>query len=223
MSFKRRRFNRGNRFNFRRRRFDEKKVVMSTAPPSATALKALREVRKLKRSVEKKFVFKVSQTLVVTDAGSVISFSPAAQGDGESERNGNQMLVTGVGMRMTALLNGSATETVLRVIVFVDKRQVTDTAPSVASVLQQVRPLSYLNGIRHNRFKVLFDKTFALEVASNAFEFVKFWTKLNLLQKYNGAATGDIEKNGIWLLTVADEVTNDPSLTFQGLLTFTDA
>ncbi len=191
--------------------------------PSAVAARALAGVRMLMRNTEKKFIFAAETSGSVSSTGSITRLFDIAAGDQEYNRSGLKVNVKGFGFHAQALCNDTGSASILRVIFFVDKRQVADTNPIFSALLQEVLPMSYILGVRKNRFRILYDRIFSMDNDSKKSFVVRFWKKTSFYQKYNGSASTDIERNGIYCALLSNQVTNTPTWRYSALLTFTDS
>ncbi len=162
-------------------------------------------------------------TTVVTDAGVVLPLFEMAQGLTRAQRIGISIKLVYMRIIMSGSINTSATETSIRVIVFVDKQQVSDSDTDVVNVLASANPHSPINfdfGVA--RFRILMDRYIHLEVLTKGQFSIRKTIPLNVKQQYNGSAATDIQKNGIYILLLADEVTNDPTIIFHAEVGFRD-
>jgi len=114
-------------------------------------------------------------------------------------------------MRLNGVCHGTASATLMRVIIFYDTQQVSDTVPAVTDILDSdiMGPISR---VTIGRFKILLDKTFCLDNISNKqFVFNKFFNIQHHV-RFNGTLGTDVQKGGIYMLTISDEGANTPTL-----------
>jgi len=185
------------------------------------ATTALRKVRAIERKIEDKFITTSATATAITDSGTITELFPLVQGDDFGQRNGNK--VQARWMEFRAEMRGVGSSSTLRVIIFRDNQQQADTDPTIAQVLQSVSFLSPINHINRQRFYILRDMSYTLNLSSaNAVISVVQYIKLNFEQRYNGAAATDIDKNGIYLLLLGSNVSGDPTHHFNAAMHFSD-
>lgn len=151
-----------------------------------------------------------------------------AQGDNIMDRTGNSCLLKRLDIRGYVQMNSAsaANDQGVRIAVVVDTQQISDdTAIAFQDVFEAVQPLtSFLQDSQLGRFTVLYDKVFHLSDLAGSFrkEF-SVSVPLGLHARYNGTAATDIQKNGIWMLTVSDEAaTSYPRVVYNARLRFHD-
>ncbi len=191
--------------------------------PRSSGAKALHMVRKLKSvlAVEKKnHTLTVSGTIPTT--GTIDHLTAIAQGDTNQLRDGNQLKVIYLGGRIRLLINASQTRTFVRVMLVQDRQQIADATPAVGDILQSVSPTSFLNSNTLGRFKVLYDKVRHMSDNGNQLIYLKVDIPMNSKIRYNGTGVGDIQKNGIFLILIADNATDLPSINSSWRVRFTD-
>lgn len=163
---------------------------------------------------------------VVSNAGAVTLLSGVAQGDGDFQRNGNQIKAHSSYFRGLLAINGTATRTFCRVMIFFDKES-RGAAPGVTDVLQVASVESPLNIENAGwRFVIIHDKTYALSIngpeTKTTVLFKDFGLKHHIRYLSAGGAAADQGTNAIWLLLISNEVTNTPTVTYYHRLRFYD-
>lgn len=204
-----------------RRKYKRRNYVRTSG--ESLALKAFRGVKALRgiiNSEKKKHDAGVSET--PSTSGAVTSLASIAQGDTLVQRNGNSILAKYLGIRYTVNMNASATNTILRTILVKDLQQVSDTAPTLGDVLQDVTVNSFLDYKFPGRFSVLMDKTIQLSANGRNGHMEKINIPLNTHIKYNGTASTDIQKNGLYLMFVSNESANVPTISGASRLHYYD-
>jgi len=144
----------------------------------------------------------------VTTTATITHITAIAQGDGINQRTGNSILVNYIYMRTQIVLNASATTSMFRLLLIRDLQQVGDTAPALLDVLTTADCNSFLNANNVGRFKILHDCVYSLDNAQRKQLFFKKYIKLNQHVRYNGSASSDIQKGGIYLMVLSDQTTN---------------
>lgn len=191
---------------------------MTTEKKADFALKLVKEVI---RNQEIKFRYIGDNTLAVTNVGTFFHFSGIAQGDTESLRDGVKISVIGLGYHGRVINNLVGVISIVRIILFVDQRQVARTFPTTAGLLHQVHPLAYISN-QNARYRILSDITVNTDEVSNQTTLVKTWKRVNINVKYDGPTAVDITRNGIYLFVISDAVANEPSFQHTGFIRYTD-
>lgn len=162
----------------------------------------------------------------IDSSGTINGLNLIAQGDGNTQRDGNQVRMLDLFVRLNAVQHSSATNTLVRYIAFVDTQSAGAT-PAVTDVLQASNIASPLNKENAYRFKILIDKTITLSTGGNTYKAMKIYRKLpKYWQKarYIGttAAVGSQGTNAMWSLTISDEATNTPQVQRYSRVKFLD-
>lgn len=189
----------------RRRRNRRKGFSMSSA--LALAKSALAGVRYLKGLVNsEKYNVDTTFTTSTFNTGTVTSLVPIAQGDGESDRTGLSVYVRSLSLR-GQISASSTTQSTTRLILFRDKQQIADSTPSAANLLSSPAQVdSYLSRGTGGRFDILYDKSFVVSGndAGRPQQWVNITIPMRSHVRYNGTATTDLQKNGLYLLHMSD-------------------
>jgi len=210
-------------------------VAVSKKQVDQNQSRVIQRLVKLTRGIapERKF-FDTSLSFinVVDTAGAINQITSIAQGDDVASRTGNKIRIKALYVQVrvsTQSLAGLAEEFV-RFMVVQDLQQVADSAPSVSNIVnntalpQNALPLVASQG----RYRIL--HTFRLFdgqmlVASNATQTAtQAWTKygLDIPVTYNGAASSDIQKNGIYVICYSNEPTDVIDCDGLARVTFVD-
>lgn len=161
-------------------------------------------------------------TATPSSSGTVLHLTNIVQGDSDNNRTGNSIFLKSIFIRMVATLHASASSTFVRVILFKDTQQVGDTSPAVTDVLETASYLSPLSSSSGGRFSVLKDVLFNINDVSRDVHILKWYVKQQLHVRYNGTASTDIQKNGLYVLFISSEATNSPSLPYNIRLSYHD-
>lgn len=149
--------------------------------------------------------------------------TPVAQGDGDSNRTGNSIFVRSLNIRGQVIHNSSGTSPEFtRVVVVMDTQQVGDTSPTLGLVLEANGYNSHLNKATVGRFKILYSQIIETDSVNRVSR--NFYINLPMRHhvRYNGTASTDIQKGGIYLMAVSSEPTNGPKLVFDSRLSYRD-
>ncbi len=187
-----------------------------------TAKKALKMVRKLKRETRLELKTKtLNVTTLFNNSGLIQDIPRIAEGVGFSGRTGIQIRLIDLEFKAWFFRNAVANTTFVRFMVFVDRRQESDSKTGVTNVLELADPTSPINNLNRKRYRVLRDRFFVL-IANRDASVMSMRIKLGFVQGYNGSATTDIEKNGVYLLILSNQATNQPTIHYSARLRYTD-
>lgn len=152
----------------------------------------------------------------IVNTGSNTHLTALPQGDTNITRTGNSILLRSLTYRFKLEISSAvSSNSAITMIVFFDTQQIADTSPAVTDILNTAAPQSLLNLNFAGRFKVLRRKTFILTPATGARPALEFVDNLNLYKhvRFNGAASSDVQKNGLYVLFISSESTNYPTIT----------
>ncbi len=160
----------------------------------------------------------VPTAATIPDAtGTIQQLTNINQGDTTNTRDGAQVKLTSIFIRGNIKQNASATQTVVRLMLVLDK-QTNQTIYTLADLLQDVTAsdsvLSVNNLDNKHRFIVLWDRSFSLSDSGRQVIAFKFHKKLNLKIRYDNTGNGiaDLTSYSLSLVRLSDEATNVPSL-----------
>lgn len=187
------------------------------------AKQAMSGVRYLKGLVNSElFKYEINDTGNSIDAsGTIINLNEIAQGDGDAGRTGNSILAKSLYLNFDFSKHNLATNTYLRMLLFIDKQQISDTYPSVTDVLDTASVLAPLNNATVGRFTILRDMRVVLNDNRPGI-FFKIYKKLFNHIRFNGGLATDTQKGGVYLLFISNEATNAPTVSFRGRLCYHD-
>lgn len=199
-----------------------------------TASAALTLARRIQRNVETKAVG-VSNSATVTTTPTVVHVSQIAQGDDNSNRSGDHVNATRFRFRGTLVNNTASTfQPVVRILVVQNLRQQPDTNADMGQQFTATTIYGFnLATLGFKNLLVYYDKTFTVPISNetaatptyqNGRRFIEFDMSFKYPFKisYNGAATTDIDRNGVYVILVGDLSSNAPTATWEALLNFQD-
>jgi len=158
----------------------------------------------------------------VTQAGNVYNLCAIAQGDGVGQRTGLSILCRSLTFRIHFVHNMTATRNMIRYMIVQDTQQVADTNPGVLDILES----DWQSGLNRNtmgRFKIL--RNAFVNVSTNANPQVFHDEFIDLTGqhiRYNGPNSGDVTKDGIYLVILGDNGTSLPSFSYNSRLHYYD-
>jgi len=166
----------------------------------------LKVLKSLRKQSEPNSFDTILAATSVDYSGLIYSLSDVTQGDGDSNRTGDQITNTSLELRLQVVTGD--TSNLLRIIVF--RWLPSDsTAPVVTSILQGVSstnaPLSALNrdNYRGRLFDVLMDKLFSLDTY-NPTALISEKIRLNAQAKIAYTAAGTTGMGKLYILLVSD-------------------
>lgn len=172
----------------------------------------------------------------VPAAGNITLLNGVSQGTDYTDRIGRKIMLKSILWRGFIYPNPAVTlpgGSFCRIMIFYDC-QTNATAPSVSDVLQTTSYDSPLNLTNRDRFKVMFDKFYA--VNSNAYSAgaltagspmpkqIKFYKKMSMEVIFGstGGTVGSIQTGGLFLLTICALTNNACLLDSYSRTRFTD-
>lgn len=216
------------RYRRRRRFYRRRKPVPWYAKKyslGSLASKAWSGVKYLKGLVNAER-YKLDTSATTTDilnTGTVVHLSAVAQGDGDSARTGNSIFARSLLVRGFWTWNSTAAAPQqVRVSVVQDLRQISDTAPGFTDIYAGANVQSFLNTATVGSFKVLRTLSFSINdmVPERRFQ-IKIPMRHHI--RYNGTASSDIQKGGLYLVMSSDQTTsNGPTMTWISRLSYHD-
>lgn len=162
----------------------------------------------------------------VTTAAYAAHLSAVAVGDTFDARTGNSIYARSLNIKGQVVYNGTAgaTPTFLRLLVVQDTQQIGDTSPAISDVLSTASSgyNAHINAATAGRFKLLYSDIHATDSVQNTVK--KFDINLPMRHhiRYNGTASTDIQKGGLYIMAISDQATNGPKLIFDSRLSFHD-
>lgn len=209
-------YHRGRAFrkNFKKRPVQSVYQIATSAVRGVAYLKGL-----VNSELKSQTSAEVNQAVPAT--GGMYLINQIAQGDGVSSRDGNVIRIKSFEIRATLSIHDNAVLTFMRVIILINKQQQADTTPAVLSVISEAKVTAVYNHVDRSRFRILLDRTFAINADHKNSTMHKYLT-LNIAQKYNGTTSADMEKNGIYMLLIANEASNFPAFRYVTKITYRD-
>lgn len=150
------------------------------------------------------------------------SLTAIAQGDTNSTRTGNSIFVRKLDINLT-LYQANNVTSLVKVVIFRDKQQVGDTAPGFTDVYSSVAPTSMLTLTNLGRFDILYHRIISVDaVAGNPQKVLRINKVMRRHVRYNGSASTDIQKGGLYIALVSDEATSTVTADMTARLSFYD-
>lgn len=188
------------------------------------ASQALRATRYIKGLVNSEMLHnRIGGNMTIDSTGGVLALSAISQGDTDSGRTGNSIFTRNLFMNLNIKANASNLSTqFVRIILFQDNQQISDTTPTVTDVLDSAYPNAPLNQSAAGRFTVMRNWEFYLNSGTHPGKVLKKYFKLWHHIRYNGSASTDIQRGGLYLLYISDQSVNPPTSGYQIKLGYHD-
>lgn len=188
------------------------------------ATKALRGLRYVKGLVNSEMLHnRIGGNITIDSTGGLLSLAAISQGDTDSGRTGNSIFARNLFMNLNVKVNSSNLSTqFVRIMLLQDNQQVSDTTPSISDVLDSAYPNAPLNQSTAGRFTIIRNWEFYLNTATNPGKVIKKYFKLWHHIRYNGSASTDIQRGGLYLLYISDQAVNPPTAGYQIKLGYHD-
>lgn len=192
---------------------------------SYLAKKALWGLQKIRGLVNSE-MYKYTQSqsgVSVTNSGGTIAMTTIAQGDGDGARTGNSILVKSLNIKGNLIYNTGASKLYqpVRLFIVMDTQQVGDSSPTIGNVLEQVATYGHISASTAGRFKVLYNRVFTL-TGSNAGIPFQINIPLQHHVRYNGTASSDIQKGGLYFMYCSNESTLAPTMDYESRTCYHD-
>ena len=204
------------RVRFRRRRARRAPWYRRKYSPYQMAAYALKGVNYVKGLVNSEmFHNTVSGISNPTPVGTIVPLTNIAIGDSAVTRTGNSLFVRSIVMNFNCSQNASALDnTFIRMILFIDTQQVSDTTPVSSDIFATTGPNALVNLDSAGRYKFLKTWEFALSTQNPA-KVIKYYKNIRHHVRYNGPNAQDLQKGGIYLALVSSQSTNVPAINYQ--------
>lgn len=194
-----------------------KRPTFKRKKKSTLARRAYRSVRQLRGMLEaEKKYHEISANYLAGGSGSnqngtTLLLNGNAQGSTHTSRTGLSYLMKSLFYRGHIQIHPSASNTQVRIILFWDTQQVADTSAVTTNVLRDTgvstAPLSPILLDNQGRYKIIKDIFVDLNSVSKPSYCFKNYMKLNKQIKFNGTASSDIQKNGLYMTLISSEGT----------------
>jgi len=146
------------------------------------------------------------------------------QGLTEGDRAGDSIMLKTLHCNMRLTINSAASNSVVRVILFLYK-QPQGATPTSNFVLASANHLAPYNHDNAGLYTILYDKQFPLSISGTQEVCPQFTRKFyQLHETFDGtsASIGDIQTNALWIQFISDEATNTPTIAARFQLMFID-
>lgn len=191
-----------------------------------TVIGAIKDIQGMINAEKQKVDVSIS-TSTISSTPAVTHLTAIATGDSEGSRTANSILCKYLYINGTVQIHTSANFSRVRMVVVRDKQQVGDTAPAYLDVFESAPSGSgtqaFLNKATVGRFDILWDRLCVLD-AQNPQVAVSHMIPLKSHVRYNGTASTDVQKGGLYCMLVSDITAggNVPTVYLQARLAYYD-
>jgi len=193
------------------------------------AAKAAKGVYYLKGLVNSELL--INQTVAsaaVNNSGTIIHLTGIEQNDTVNGRTGNSILLRQIHLRAHATIATAATTSRVKWAIIMDTQQRSDTSPSILDIYDPITvgtytaPESFLNSANLGRYTILKSGTVKLDDANRLQQSITADIDLRHHVRYNGVASTDIQKGGIYLIFLSNETTDTVNIGYTFRLRYHD-
>lgn len=191
------------------------------------AQKAAKGVWYLKGLVNSE-LYKRDSTLgaqLTLNTGNVHSLVAIPQGDAHNERTGISIFVRSINFKTTISLGtGATTDQMVTVYIVQDNQQISDNPPAVGDLLvDPANMMSPLSSLTAGRFTILKKWRVTLKPTYATFKVLEHYIKLRHHVRYNGTASTDVQKGGIYAMwTTNSSGASAPQFTMYNRIAYHD-
>ncbi len=193
------------------------------------AKRALAIAKQVKRmiNVEYKIIDTVRTEDVCAVAGFVRPLVLLSQGDGNANRDGNQIKITNIYFKYWIQASSAASASATRVMLVIDK-QPNGALFTLAQLLKNVTVIDAINSPLHEdfrrRFRILYDRRHFTDDSRNQISSGFYSKSMQLPIRYSGTAGDitDLSETNLCLVHLSDEATNEPLLNAFVRILFVD-
>jgi len=197
--------------------------VRRTGRVMSMASKALATAYAVKKLVNVEYkVNDVNDTTNITTTVNVFRLSGIAQGDDMTNREGRSIKCNSLMIRHRSALDTSGTAGTQRVIIGIDWNSQT-ALPASSDVIVADTPTAQRTILTSkNRFKILMDKTYTLNINGNREMCYQKYFKLGHHIAFDGTTNTSDAKGKIFCILLGTTSANPVTSTFQSRLSFID-
>lgn len=220
---------------YRRRRYTRRRT-RRRAPPRRSnyknysywgiVRKVARDVGRLKNLVNVEFKkIDVGPTDLATYAsGHVICLNPVATGDDYNARDGRQIRMKSIELKIRATAHASSTDTTVKVAL-VCQKDVDGAAPAVGDIFDSQVVNSMRNLSERRDIFVMWQRIINIPLNTRRVATTHMYRKIDMKTVFNANNAGtvaDIETNGLFLYLLSTEATNTPTVNYASRIRFVD-
>jgi len=205
------------------------KMPKKTKSSQSLGMKVAKLEKQLKlQEGEWKYIDTIQLATASVAAGSLTLLNGCTQGDGPSNREGTQIHIKSIQVRLRTEFNAAdASAGPVRFVLIQDK-QPNGAAPTVANIYYTTTA-NAIDSLRNldnrKRFKILADRTYVMSQNGTPGYSDDIFFKKPITVQYNSGNAGvvsDISTNSLYILVASDQAVNGPFVAFYARVRFTD-
>jgi len=174
-----------------------------------------RQVRFIKGMINaEKLYADININTTATLTGVMTLINSIAAGDDVSNRTGNSILHKYLKFEGRVNINGSATATNVRIIIFADSANQGAT-PATLDVLATASPYALKNIDNQKRFIILRDKYVNLCITGDQTYAWSEYIKTNFHCRYSATGATNVLQNALYILFISNEAANEPQVNIN--------
>lgn len=208
-------------------------VAKFKMPKKPAGQSLVKKVAKLEKQIKQqegewKYLDTTQSVTASVSAGALTLLNGCQQGDGPSNREGTQIFIKSIQIRIRTEFNAlDASAGPMRFVVVQDK-QPNGAAPTVSNIYQTSSLLA-IDALRNldgrKRFKILADRSYVMSQNGTPGFVDDIYLKRPITVQYNSGNAGtvaDISTNSIYVLIASDQAANGPFTAFYARIRFTE-
>lgn len=155
---------------------------------------------------------------VVSDSGTLLHLTDISQGDTQSTRDGNQIFLKGITVRMHSIL--ADTYNIMRIIIVRARTGAGDVTS--ADFPAGVSPDPFIEEMNYDKYTVVKDQVITLD-AGKVHDVRKFYIKVNKKIQYGSNTSSDVVTNPYYIWLVSDsDISSHPSVALTARMYWKD-
>lgn len=205
------------------------KMPKRSKPSQSLVSKVSKLEKQLKlQEGEWKYLDTIQTVTAAVTAGTLTLLNGCTQGDGPSNREGTQIHIKSIQIRVRTEFNAADASAGPVRFVLVQDKQPNGAAPTVANIYS-VTTAAAIDALRNldnrKRFKILADRTYVMSQNGTPGFQDDIYLKKPIVTQYNSGNAGvvsDISSNSLYVLIASDQAVNGPFLAFYARVRFTE-
>lgn len=187
------------------------------------------QLRQLKAALPKA-EYKVQDTAIsanpVITPNTPILLNTIAQDTSADGRVGNKYDIKTIQFKLMYTMNASATDTIVRTIIYYDKQCNAATAAITGNLLVGESVTSLKQPNNNYRFMTLYDKNVSMCSTASTEAYRQYYKRHNLRVQCNNSTADTIaaiETGALYIVFISDEATNTPTVSGSVRIWYTDS
>lgn len=189
------------------------------------ANKALSLARKAVSAEETKFTDIATTVSSIDSIPDSLLLTGVAQSGTINARIGNKISALGFQLNYYARKHNTAEVTQMRILLVHDTQQVSDSSSLTwNNIFTEESVIAQRNVAAANkRYRIIYDKIHRMDVGNPSIQAVKKYIPFKHPVMFNGTAASDIQKNGVYLMVLSNEILHTATLHYSIRFMYKDA